>query len=214
MAKVIGIRHAKISNDTTVYDPTCGSGSLLLKIARRSQARRQGRDVTLYGQEMDNATAGLARMNMILHDYATAEIRQDNTLASPHFNEGDALKTFDFVVANPPFPTKRGATASIPSTIPGNASSLRHPARQRTATTPSCCTSSLAQEHRQRRVHSPARRAVPRRRRGRSSARNLVQRGYIKGIIGLPANLFYGTGIPACIVVLDKENATPARASS
>src|SRR5271157_2537854 len=71
IAQIIGIRHAKISNNTSVYDPTCGSGSLLLKIG--DEARRSGKDVkvTLYGQEKDNATAGLARMNMILHDYAT-----------------------------------------------------------------------------------------------------------------------------------------------
>lgn len=84
IAQVLGIRHAKTSNNTTVYDPTCGSGSLLLKIG--DEARHGGRDVkvTLYGQEKDNATAGLARMNMILHDYATAEIKQGNTLASPN----------------------------------------------------------------------------------------------------------------------------------
>ena len=75
IARILGIRHAKITNDTTVYDPTCGSGSLLLKIGDET---RQGKDVkvTLYGQEKDNATAGLARMNMILHDYAIAEIKQ------------------------------------------------------------------------------------------------------------------------------------------
>src|SRR5271157_26957 len=71
IAQILGIRHAKTSNDTSVYDPTCGSGSLLLKIG--DEARHGGKDVkvTLYGQEKDNATAGLARMNMILHDYAT-----------------------------------------------------------------------------------------------------------------------------------------------
>src|SRR6266850_5467601 len=99
IAKVIGIRHAKTSNDTTVYDPTCGSGSLLLKIGDEA---RHGKDVkvTLYGQEKDNATAGLARMNMILHDYATAEIKQGNTIASPLYLDGDGLKTFDYVIAN------------------------------------------------------------------------------------------------------------------
>jgi hypothetical protein len=65
-------RHAKITNDITVYDPTCGSGSLLLKIGDEAHHGHQNVKVTLYGQEKDNATAGLARMNMILHDYATA----------------------------------------------------------------------------------------------------------------------------------------------
>src|SRR5882757_7339691 len=107
IAQILGIRHAKTTNDTTVYDPTCGSGSLLLKIG--DEAGHGGKDVkvSLYGQEKDNATAGLARMNMILHDYATAEIKQGNTLANPLFKEGNALKTFDYVVANPPFSDKR-----------------------------------------------------------------------------------------------------------
>ena len=86
IAQILGIRYAKVTNDTTVYDPTCGSGSLLLKVGDEA---RHGKDVnvSLYGQEKDNATAGLARMNMILHDYATAEIKQGNTIASPLFLE-------------------------------------------------------------------------------------------------------------------------------
>src|SRR6266851_8344802 len=93
VAKVIGINKAK-SQDQTIYDPTCGSGSLLLKASDESKT-----GVTIYGQEMDNATAALAKMNMILHDNPTAEIWQDNSLSSPHFkqpNNGN-LKTFDFV---------------------------------------------------------------------------------------------------------------------
>ncbi len=117
MAQVLGIRNAQTTNDTTVYDPTCGSGSLLLKIG--DEAKR-GKDVkvTLYGQEKDNATAGLARMNMILHDYATAEVMQGNTLANPLFKDGAALKTFDYVVANPPFSDKRWSTGLTPDADP------------------------------------------------------------------------------------------------
>ena len=74
MGKVIGINKASRSGQT-IYDPTCGSGSLLLKAADES-----GAGVTIYGQEMDNATAGLAKMNMILHDNPTAEIWRDNSL--------------------------------------------------------------------------------------------------------------------------------------
>ncbi|MEK7755940.1 MAG: class I SAM-dependent DNA methyltransferase, partial [Planctomycetota bacterium] len=82
MAQILGIRSAKTSNDTTVYDPTCGSGSLLLKVGDEAS---HGKDikVTLYGQEKDSATAGLARMNMILHNNPTALIKQGNTLANP-----------------------------------------------------------------------------------------------------------------------------------
>jgi type I restriction enzyme M protein len=73
IAQILGIRHAKATAGTTVYDPTCGSGSLLLKVGDEAAHGRKVR-VTLYGQEKDNATAALARMNMILHDYATAEV--------------------------------------------------------------------------------------------------------------------------------------------
>jgi type I restriction enzyme M protein len=102
MAQIVGIRNAKTSAATTVYDPTCGSGSLLLKVGDEA-----GTAVTLYGQDKDSATSGLARMNMILHNNATALVVQGNSLTDPKFKDGDTLKTFDYVVANPPFSDKR-----------------------------------------------------------------------------------------------------------
>ena len=114
MARIIGIGAADTSNATTVYDPTCGSGSLLLKVGDEAKAR-----VTLYGQEKDAATSGLARMNMILHDNPTALIKQGNTLANPLFTGDDgSLKTFDYVVANPPFSDKRWRTGIDPLNDP------------------------------------------------------------------------------------------------
>src|SRR5258707_10121625 len=109
MAKVIGVNTAK-SQSQTIYDPTCGSGSLLLKAADEAAT-----GVTIYGQEMDNATAALAKMNMILHDNPTAEIWQDNSLSSPYFKqENGTLKTFDFVVANPPFSIQAWSNGTDP----------------------------------------------------------------------------------------------------
>lgn len=103
MAQLIGINDAATVASTTVYDPTCGSGSLLLKVGDAAKSK-----VTLFGQEKDAATTGLARMNMILHDYSTAEIRQGNTLANPLYtNDDGSLKMFDYVVANPPFSDKK-----------------------------------------------------------------------------------------------------------
>ena len=205
MAKVIGVGSAK-SADQTIHDPTCGSGSLLLK-AHDEAKGRTGLDLALYGQEMDNATAALARMNMILHDCPTAEIWKDNTLSSPHFKGPDGrLKTFDFVVANPPFSTKAWSNGFNPEADEFQPLRVRHPAQEERRLCLPAAHPRLPQEHRQRRDHSAPRRAVPRRCRGRHP-REIVRRGYIKGIIGLPANLFYGTGIPACIIVLDKENA-------
>ena len=100
LAKVVGIG-PKTRQDQTVYDPTCGSGSLLLKAAAEAP-----RGITIYGQERDYATWALSKMNMILHGNAIADIRKGNTITSPQFTKGDHLQTFDFVVMNPPFSDK------------------------------------------------------------------------------------------------------------
>ena len=201
MAKVIGIS-ANPTASTTIYDPTCGSGSLLLKAADEAGAK-----ITIYGQEMDNATAALARMNMILHDNPTAEIWKDNSLSSPHWKEKDGrLRAFDYVVANPPFSTKAWSNGfnpdedlfgrfedGLPPQKNGDYAFLLHILRSMKSTGKGAVI-------------------LPHGVLFRSGAeaeirRNIIRKGYIKGIIGLPANLFYGTGIPACIVVLDKETA-------
>ena len=205
MAKIIGIHDAKTSAATTVYDPTCGSGSLLLKVGDEA-----GTPVTLYGQEKDAATSGLARMNMILHNNPTALVVQGNTLADPKFKDGDSLKTFDFVVANPPFSDKRWSNGVDPLHDPydrfqpfgtpparqGDYAYLLHIVRSLKSTGKGACILPHGVLFRGN-AEADIRRA-------------LVRKGYIKGIIGLPANLFYGTGIPACIVVIDKADA-PAR---
>jgi type I restriction enzyme M protein len=202
IAQIIGIRDAKTSNATTVYDPTCGSGSLLLKVGDEASA-----DVTLYGQEKDAATSGLARMNMILHDNPTALITQGNTLADPKFMDGDSLKTFDYVVANPPFSDKRWSTGidalndpferfkyfGTPPDKQGDYAYLLHIIRSLKSTGKGACILPHGVLFRGN-AEADIRRA-------------LVRKGYIKGIIGLPANLFYGTGIPACIIVIDKQDA-------
>ncbi|MBZ5639543.1 MAG: type I restriction-modification system subunit M [Acidobacteriia bacterium] len=202
MAQILGIRTAKTSAATTVYDPTCGSGSLLLKVGDAA-----GTAVTLYGQEKDAATSGLARMNMILHNNPTALVVQGNTLADPKFKDGDTLKTFDYVVANPPFSDKRWSTGLNPLDDPferfkpfgtpparqGDYAYLLHIVRSLKSTGRGACILPHGVLFR-----------------GNAEAdirRSLVRKGYIKGIIGLPANLFYGTGIPACIVVLDKKDS-------
>jgi type I restriction enzyme M protein len=203
MAQIIGIRDARTTNDTTVYDPTCGSGSLLLKVGDEAHAK-----VTLYGQEKDAATSGLARMNMILHDNPTAEIKQGNTLANPLFTSDDGqLKTFDYVVANPPFSDKRWSTGI-------DALNDHHQRFQHFGTPPDKQGDYAYLLHIVRSLKSAGKGAciLPHGVlfRGNAEAdirRNLIRKGYIKGIIGLPANLFYGTGIPACIIVIDKENA-------
>jgi type I restriction enzyme M protein len=202
IAQILCIREARTSSDTTVYDPTCGSGSLLLKVADEART-----PVTLYGQEKDATTAGLARMNMILHNNPTALIVQGNTLADPKFKDGQPLKTFDYVVANPPFSDKRWSTGLDPLNDPyerfqpfgvppdkqGDYAYLLHIVRSLKSTGKGACILPHGVLFRGN-VEADIR-------------RNLIRKGYIKGIIGLPANLFYGTGIPACIVVVDKQEA-------
>src|SRR5580704_4153893 len=202
IAQILGIRSARISSDTTVCDPTCGSDSLLLRVADEAPTK-----LTLYGQEKDAATSGLARMNMIVHNNPTALIVQGNSLTDPKFKDGVALKTFDYVVANPPFSDKRWTTGLDPlldsyerfkpfGTPPGKQGDyayLLHIVRSLKSTGRGACILPHGVLFR-----------------GNAEAdirRNLVRKGYIKGIIGLPANLFYGTGIPACIVILDKYEA-------
>ena len=207
MAKVIGIGDVKDSS-RSLHDPTCGSGSLMLK-AHDEGKSRTGHDLAMYGQEMDNATAALARMNMILHDCPTADILQGNTLASPQFlSPSGGLKTFDFVVANFPFSNKSWSN--------GVQTGKDDPYKRFEFGTPPRKNGDYAfLLHILACLKSTGKGAVIHPHgvlfRGGAEAnirREIVRRGYIKGIIGLPPNLFYGTGIPACILVLDKENAS------
>ncbi|MBK1736050.1 type I restriction endonuclease subunit M [Halorhodospira abdelmalekii] len=201
IAQVIGISPETAVAATTAYDPTCGSGSLLLKIAAEA-----GKHITLEGQEKDVTTAGLARMNMILHDFPTANILNGNTLANPKFKEGEALRTYDYVVANPPFSDKGWSAGLTPDDDPWQRFAWGSP--------PAKQGDYAYLLHIVRSMKSGGKGAVILPHgvlfRGHAEAairKQLVRSGYLKGIIGLPANLFYGTGIPACILVLDKENA-------
>ncbi|MEI6268082.1 MAG: class I SAM-dependent DNA methyltransferase [Methylococcaceae bacterium] len=205
MAKVIGIEKV-VSTNQSLYDLTCGSGSLMLK-AHDEALNKTGLDITIYGQEMDNATAALAKMNMILHNCPTAEIWKDNTLSSPYFKQPDGqLKTFDFVVAGVPFSFKDWSNGFNPAEDEYNRFCFGIP--------PAKNGDYAFFQHILASLKSTGKGAVilPHGVLFRGGAegvirKNVIQRGFIKGIIGLPANLFYGTGIPACIIVLDKEHA-------
>lgn len=206
MAKVIGAGSAR-SAGQTIHDPTCGSGSLLLK-AHDEAKSATGLDLALYGQEMDNATQALARMNLILHDCPTGEIWKDNTLSAPHFKDPKtgALKTFDFVVANPPFSWKAWSSGFDAGSDPYGRFALGIPPKKNGDYAFLLHILACLKSTGKGAVILPHGVLF----RGNTEAeirREIVRRGYIKGIIGLPANLFYGTGIPACILVLDKEGA-------
>ena len=201
IAKIIGIGPETVSSNT-VYDPTCGSGSLLLKAADEAP-----NGITIYGQEKDNATQALAKMNMILHNNPTAEIWQDNTLTDPHWVEQDgSLKLFDFAVANPPFSFKSWSQGIVPEKDVFKRFEYGIP--------PARNGDYAFLLHLLKSLKSTGRGAIVMPHgvlfRGNSEAeirRALIRQGVIKGIIGLPANLFYGTGIPACIIMFEKEHA-------
>ena len=200
MAKVIGIGD-DTQQDQTIYDPTCGSGSLLLRATDEAP-----RGLTIYGQEKDNATHALARMNMILHDNVTADLRHGNTLAAPDFTDDDRLKTFDFAVANPPFSDKAWSNGLTPENDPYNRFEYGVPPAKNgdyafllhfIASLKNSGKGAIILPHG----------VLFRGNREADIRTELIRHRYIKGIIGLPANLFYGTGIPACILIIDKENA-------
>jgi len=205
MSQLVGIEKATDSSQT-ICDMTCGSGSLVLKAHDRAKTTT-GLDLTIYGQESDLATSALAKMNMILHDCPTAEIWKDNTLANPHFkNEKGGLKTFDFGVANPPFSSKSWSNGlnpaedefdrfeyGVPPEKNGDYAFLLHFLKTLKSTGKGCIVMPHGVLFRGN-VEGQIRTKI-------------IKQGFIKGIIGLPANLFYGTGIPACLIVLDKEHA-------
>lgn len=201
LAKVIGIDKIT-SSDITVYDPACGSGSLLIKAADEAPI-----DVSIYGQEKETTTAGLAKMNLVLHNKATGEIYAGNTFSDPHYKDDDddsVLKRFDFAVANPPFSLKNWTDGvkdygrftgygAEPPEKNGDFAWLLHILKSLKSTGKAAVILPHGVLFR-----------------GNSEAtirETIINKGYIKGIIGLPANLFYGTGIPACIIVIDKSDA-------
>jgi type I restriction enzyme M protein len=204
-AKVIGISPHNTTAQTTAYDLTCGSGSLLLKVADEA-----GKSISIYGQENDNATRALAVMNMWLHGNPDADIVQGNTLSSPWFKDDitGEIKQFDYAVSNPPFSYKAWMNGwdpandiykrfegydSLPPKKNGDFAFLLHLIKSLKSKGKGSIVMPLGVLFR-----------------GNTEAgirKKIIQRGYIKGIIGLPPNLFYGTGIAACLIVIDKENA-------
>ncbi|WP_181330944.1 type I restriction-modification system subunit M [Helicobacter pylori] len=198
--------------DKSIYDPTCGSGSLLLKAS--SLAGEKG--LTIYGQEKDISTTALCKMNMILHNSATADIAKggSSTLSNPLFTtENGMLKTFDYVVANPPFSLKNWTDGL--SIDPKSKQVINDSFNRFEDGTPPEKNGDFAfLLHIIKSLKNTGKGAVilPHGVLFRGNAegairKNLLTKGYIKGVIGLAPNLFYGTSIPACVIVLDKENA-------
>lgn len=198
--------------DKSIYDPTCGSGSLLLKAS--SLAGENG--LTIYGQEKDISTTTICIMNMFLHNALKHKIAKggSSTLSNPLFTtENGMLKTFDYVVANPPFSLKNWTDGL--SIDPKSKQVINdHFNRFEDGTPPEKNGDFAFLLHIIKSLKNTGKGAVilPHGVLFRGNAegtirKNLLTKGYIKGVIGLAPNLFYGTSIPACVIVLDKENA-------
>lgn len=210
IARLIGIADIKESPNKkwTLYDPAAGSGSLLIRAADEAPINANGDSiVTIFGQESDRATAGLAKMNLILHQKGTGEIQRGNTLSTPKFlDEFGELKKFDFIVMNPPFSDKDWSDGikttedkfkrfdgyGIPPEKNGDYAWFLHVLK------------SLDSKGKAGFVMPHG--VLFRGNTEETIRQEILKKRYIKAIISLPANLFYGTGIPACIIILDKEN--------
>lgn len=188
-----------------VYDPTCGSGGLLLQCLARAEAQGVNpRSLFLHGQELNPETWAIARMNMLLHGAGdAAEIKLGDTLATPAFVEGDKLKRFDVVVANPPFSSKNwgherfksggdpfGRIKHLPPKSHGEMAFLQHMVAS-------------VNDHGRLAVVLPngvffrggAELAV---------RKDLIDADLVEAIVQLPVDLFYGAMIPACVLVLNR----------
>ena len=207
IARLIGIENIKAK--ATIYDPAAGSGSLLIRAADQAPLNSWGDPlVSIYGQEIDNATVGLAKMNFVLHQRDTGEIAKGNTLSDPKFlDEFGQLKRFDFVVMNPPFSDEAWATGldteadtfhrfegfGTPPAKNGDYAWLLHVVKSLNS-------------------NGKAGVVMPHGVLFRGNAEeiiriNLLKTRYIKGVVSLPQNLFYGAGIPACLIFIDKEES-------
>ena len=183
----------------TICDPACGSGSLLIRAAEEVGSR----NFSLYGQEVNGATWALARMNMFLHSKDAARIDWCNTLSGPTLIEDDRLKTFDIVVANPPFSLKKWGAENaasdpygrfwrgVPPPSKGDYAFITHMieiAERRSGRVAAIVPHGvLFRGHREGRIR-----------------RKLVEENLLDAVIGLPAKLFSTTGIPVAILVFDR----------
>lgn len=211
IARLIGIGNIRQmpTKKWTLYDPAAGSGSLLIRAADEAPVDENGDSiVTIFGQEKDHATAGLAKMNLILHQKGTGEIKRGNTLVDPAFTDDfGELKKFDFIVMNPPFSDKSWSDGiktsedkykrfdgyGIPPEKNGDYAWFLHVLKSLNSNG----KAGIIMPH-----------GVLFRGNAEETIRiKVLEKRYIKGIVSLPANLFYGTGIPACIVIIDKEDA-------
>ena len=188
----------------TVYDPACGTGGMLLEcVDHLKNSKEDYRTLKLYGQEKNLTSSSIARMNMFLHGIEDFQIHRGDTLKDPAFFEADGLKTFDCVIANPPFSLKDwGAEnwgndpfgrniAGVPPKGNGDMAWVQHMIKSMNDTG---------------RMTVVLPRGVLYRTKSESKIRSmLIKQDLLEAVIGLAPNIFYGTPVPVCLMIFKKK---------
>lgn len=188
-----------------VYDPTCGSGGMLIQM--RDYLLEKGGDVSklsLYGQEKIGTTWSICKMNMLLHGISHADIRQEDTLREPqHMGENNELRRFSRIVANPPFSQNYiKKDLKFPGRFP-----VMMPEKGKKADLMFVQHMLAVLEHDGRLATVMPHGVLFRGGEEREARQYFIEQGWLEAVIGLPSQLFYGTGIPACILVMNKSGA-------
>ncbi len=184
----------------SVYDPTCGSGGLLLNCAMMLKEQgKEYRTIRLYGQEINLITSGIARMNMLLHGFEEFNIVRGNTLSNPIFMEYDELQKFDIVLANPPYSIKSWDQAAFTDDPYG---------RNIWGTPPQGCADYAFQQHIMKSLKTDTGRCVVLWPHGilfrdaeREMRRKMIESDCVDCVIGLGPNLFYNSPMEACLLI-------------
>ncbi len=196
----------------TVYDPACGTGGMLIEVVqhvKENGGRAQLLWGNVFGQEKNLTTAGIARMNLFLHGVEDFEIVRGDTLRNPAFFVGDELATFDCVIANPPFSLKKWGEeiwlgdrfgrgfAGVPPKKTGDYAWVQHMVKSMAAKTGRLAVvlpqGALFRGGAEQRIR-----------------RHLLEEDLVEAVIGLAPNLFYGTGLAACVLML-RQRKSPER---
>ena len=194
----------------SVYDPTCGSGGLLLNCAMMLKEQgKEYRTLRLYGQEINLITSGIARMNMLLHGFEEFNIVRGNTLSNPIFMEYDELQKFDIVLANPPYSIKSWDQAAFTDDPYG---------RNIWGTPPQGCADYAFQQHIMKSLKTDTGRCVVLWPHGilfrdaeREMRRKMIESDCVDCVIGLGPNLFYNSPMEACLLICRMQKSSDRR---
>lgn len=189
----------------SIYDPTAGSGGMLIQTRDYlRECNGDASEVSLNGQEKIGTTWSICKMNMLLHGISHADIRQGDTIKEPqHLGEDNELKRFDRVLANPPFSQNYSRKElKFPGRFP-----VMMPEKGKKADLMFVQHMLSVLKHDGRLATVMPHGVLFRGGEERAARKHFIEKGYLEAVIGLPSNLFYGTGIPACLLVMNKKGA-------